>query len=210
MTDLVRWSPAREMLTLRDEMDRLFDDFFGAPSTNRQQNTLSWGIPVDVREDKNGYQIEATLPGANLENIDISINGNVLTISAQTNSAQEQTDQRYHLRERRFGRFSRTITFPQGINPEAIQADYENGILKILAPKSEEAKPRRISIGNRTTSQDPKSLDSEATSAKEQTMVGQTTGEQTIDNHSDNLALEMKTQIDRDATQANGNQTKRQ
>jgi len=213
MTNLIRWNPAREMLTLRDEMDRLFDDFFGSPTTNHQQNSVNWGIPVDVREDQNSYRIEATMPGVSPENIDISINGNVLTVSAQTNSSQDKGDERYHIRERRFGRFSRTITLPQDINSDAVQADYENGVLTLQVPKSEEAKPRRISVTNRggnQASQSQNTIDGQTASAKEQTMTGQMSGAQTTDNQSGSQPMETHAQAGNSASQSNGNQKKQQ
>jgi len=176
MTNMVRWNPAREMMTLRGEMDRLFDDFFGTPGARQQQGMVAWGIPVDVRENQDSYTIEAMIPGMNADDIDISITDNVLTISAQTNSDQTRDDERYHIRERRFGSFSRTITLPQGINPDQVKADYENGILKLQVPKSEEAKPRRISVSSRAGSQGQPTIEGKATPPREQTMAGQTSG----------------------------------
>ena len=175
MADLVRWNPAREMMTLRSEMDRLFDDFFGAPAP-RMQGTMNWGIPLDVCEEQDKYTIEAVVPGMNPEEIDISIADNVLTISGQTQSSQEQQgdNKQYHMRERRFGSFSRTITLPQGINAEQVQANYANGILKIEVPKAENAKPRRITVGHHNGGQ--QQIDSHATSAKDQTMNRQASG----------------------------------
>jgi HSP20 family protein len=153
MTNMTRYSPFREILAMRDEMDRLFEDAFGNQQGARLQETGNFGFPVDVHEDQHGYTIEASIPGIQPEDLDISITENVLTISGQSKAEQSRESGRYHVRERRFGRFSRTITLPQGIRADAVEADYENGILRIQVPKAEEVKPRRISVGNRPSSQ---------------------------------------------------------
>jgi len=153
MTNMTRYSPFREMLAMRDEMDRLFEDAFANQQGARLQETGNFGFPVDVHEDQNAYTIEASMPGIQPEDLDISITENVLTISGQSKADQNRESGRYHVRERRFGRFSRTITLPQGIQADAVAADYENGILRIQVPKAEEVKPRRISVGNRPSSQ---------------------------------------------------------
>lgn len=189
MADLVSWNPVREMMTLRSEMDRLFGDVFGAFGSH-PPTAMSWGIPLDVCEEQDKYIIEAVVPGMSPENIGISITDNVLTISGQTQSSQENQgeNKQYHMRERRYGKFSRTITLPQGINADQVQANYANGILKIEMPKAENVKPRRISVNSSASNQQQPTND-QASSAKEQTMTGQGTGGQMTDNQIGNQQM---------------------
>jgi HSP20 family protein len=141
---LVRWSPYNEMMSLRDAVDRLFDaNMTPQESASRP---LAWGMPLDVVENEDVYTVKANIPGINPSDIEITFNDNVLTIKGELKSEEEVKDSRYHMRERRYGAFSRSISLGDHINGDKITATYENGVLILSLPKAEEIKPKRIEI----------------------------------------------------------------
>lgn len=145
MATLTRWNPVREMLTLRDMMDRVFAEGVES-SAMRWSEATEWPLALDVVENKGGYTVQASLPGVNPDEIEIVVNDNVLTIKGQVHKEELVEGVRYHLRERRYGTYSRSLTLPQLVNTEAVEANYHNGILSLFIPKAEEAKPKRIAI----------------------------------------------------------------
>lgn len=145
MTLLTRWDPFREMLDLRRRMDRVFDDSFRSAEQWDGGNEQS-SLALDVSEDQDNYIVKASIPGVNPEDIDITMNNDVLTISGESKSEDEREEGQWHLRERRYGRFSRSLRLPATINSEKIEATCENGVLKLQLPKAEETKPRRIAV----------------------------------------------------------------
>ena len=155
MSNLTRWDPFREMMTLRSAMDRLFDDTFFGPRSNWMERSgldlSSWELALDVAETNDEYVVKASLPGMNPDDLDVTLNNNVLTIQGEITEEKEEKpdeDRRYHLRERRYGSFSRSISLPSTVNADAIQANFEAGVLTLRLPKVEEAKPRRIEVRN--------------------------------------------------------------
>ena len=145
MTKIVRWSPMREMMTLRNEFDRLFDTAFEMPRWNVTRDT-TWGLAVDVTEDENEFTVTAAVPGLAPEDIDITVNNNMLTIQGEYADESEKEEKQYHVRERRFGSFSRSLTLPSTVDTEQIAAEYEKGVLTLRIPKAEVAKPRRVAV----------------------------------------------------------------
>lgn len=139
---LTRWDPFREMISMRRAMDRLIDSSL----TDENGGTPEWGLPLDVVEDENEYVIKASLPGIKPENLDITFDKGMLSIKGEVKDESEVTKGQYHMRERRFGTFSRTIALPSSVKPEDIQADYQDGVLSLKMPKAEEVKPKRIQI----------------------------------------------------------------
>jgi HSP20 family protein len=141
---LTRWDPFQEMMTLRNAVDRLFD----ASITTGDANTrpLAWGMPLDVIEEGDAYIVKANIPGINPDDIEITFTGNVLTIKGEMQREDEIKENRYHMRERRYGSFSRSISLGDRINGDNISAAYDNGVLSLTLPKAEEAKPKRISV----------------------------------------------------------------
>ena len=139
---LTRWDPFRDLVSMRRAMDRLMENSLG----DEHDVTSEWGLPLDVVEDENEYIVIASLPGIKPEDLDITFNKGSLTIKGEIKDESETTKGQYHLRERRFGTFARTITLPTTVKPEDIQADYHDGILELKMPKSEEVKPKRIPI----------------------------------------------------------------
>lgn len=139
---LTRWDPFREMVSMRRAMDRLIENAFGDEITGAGD----WGLPLDVVEDEDAYVVKASLPGVKPENVEVTFNKGMLSIRGEVKDESETTKGQYHLRERRFGSFSRTISLPSSVKADDIQASYEDGILTLKLPKSEEVKPKRIQI----------------------------------------------------------------
>ncbi|MFN2198033.1 MAG: Hsp20/alpha crystallin family protein [Anaerolineales bacterium] len=145
MANLTRFDPLRDMLTMRDMLDQMFDRSVTAPSTWQRD----WDLALDVKENQDEFIVLASVPGIKPEDLDITYDNRTLTIKGEISEASEsEAEGRYHLRERRFGSFSRSITLPSRVNPEKIQANYEAGVLSLHLPKAEEAKPKRIAIQN--------------------------------------------------------------
>jgi HSP20 family protein len=130
--------------SLRQMMDRLLEDAFVMP---REGTAEAWGGPaMDAYEEGDDLVIEAHLPGLKPEDIDINVDRGILTISGKTESEEEKRERHYLLREKRSGRFSRSLQLPATYRTEQCHASFENGVLRLVFPKAEEAKPRRIQI----------------------------------------------------------------
>ena len=139
-----RYDPFTRTLGLRQVMDRLLEDAFVMP---RGGDGQSWGSPaLNVYEEGEQLTVEAQLPGLKPDDLDINIEQGVLTISGQTVSEEERKERNYLVREHRSGRFSRSLRLPATYDPDACTASFEHGVLKLVFPKSEAAKPRRIQI----------------------------------------------------------------
>ena len=129
---------------LRQVMDRLLEDAFVMPRGGEGQ---SWNGPaLNVYEEGDQLTVEAQLPGIKPDDLDINVEQGVLTISGQTTSQEERKERNYFVREHRTGRFSRSLRLPATYNSEGCTANFEHGVLKLVFPKSEAAKPRRIQI----------------------------------------------------------------
>ena len=139
---LTRWDPYREMASMRRMMDRLFDSAFG----DEWDRTNEWSLPLDVVEDENSYIVKASIPGVKPDDLDITYSKGSLTIKGEIKDECEVTKGQYHLRERRSGMFARTISLPDTVKAEDIEAEYQDGVLTLKLPKSEEIKPKRIQI----------------------------------------------------------------
>ena len=139
MTKVVRWTPMNPV-NLFNEFDRLFER--PLPS----KTTRDWNIALDVAEKEDNYLVTATVPGINPDDLEITLEDGVLTLKGEIHSDEEAEETTYHVRERRYGSFSRSIRFPMAVNGDAVEATYNNGILSLNIPKAEAAKPKRISI----------------------------------------------------------------
>lgn len=140
MSNMTRWDPIREMMAMNNAMDRWMNRF--GESEYQGEGSFTW----DVAENDNEYVIKATLPGVKPEDIEITYSNNTLTIKGETKEDQDMNDARYHMRERRYGSYSRSVTLPSTVKSDAIEATSENGILTLRLPKTEEVKPRRIEV----------------------------------------------------------------
>lgn len=144
MSNIIRWEPAREMMTLREAMDRLFDDAFTRPFN---LNNSNWSVPaVDMYQTDNDVVVKAALPGIKADEVQINVTGEVLTLKGETKYEEEKKEKAYHLREQRWGSFERSIVLPTEVVADKAKADFENGVLTITLPKAEEVKPKSISI----------------------------------------------------------------
>ena len=147
MSKLVRWDPVREMLSLRDSMDRFLEEpFFQNPRLWERSMMMEWNLALDVAEEDDAYVVTASLPGIAPEDVEITLTDNVLTIQGEISKDEEIDEQKYHIRERRFGRFGRSVTLPNAVAADQVEAVSENGVLKLTLPKTEEVKPKRIEI----------------------------------------------------------------
>ena len=143
MSNLIRWEPGREMMTLREAMDHLFDDAFTRPLTLRD----GWLAPaIDMYQTDNEVVVKASLPGVKAEEVQINITGDVLTLKGETKHEEEKKDKAWHIREQRWGAFERAVALPTEVVADKAKAEFENGILTITLPKAEEVKPKVISI----------------------------------------------------------------
>ena len=144
MSNLIRWEPARDMMTLREAMDRLFDDAFTHPLS---MSGNGWSVPaVDMYQTDNEIVVKAALPGIKADEVQINITGDVLTLKGEVKQSEEVKEKAYHIHEQRWGAFERTLILPANVIADKAKADFENGILSITLPKAEEAKPKTISI----------------------------------------------------------------
>ena len=142
---LSRWDPFREMVSMRRAVDRLIENSMGGEDWNQQ---LEWSLPLDVVEDENAYVVKASIPGIKPEDLEITYNKGMLTIKGEVKDETETTKGEYHLRERRYGTFTRSISLPATVKPDDIQASVENGTLTLKLPLSEEIKPKRIAVNS--------------------------------------------------------------
>jgi HSP20 family protein len=124
-------------------IDRIFEDWTRALNSNVGNG---FALALDVHETEEAYQISADVPGVNSENIDIRLQDDVLTISAENKSETEEKNGNALLKERRYGKFSRSLRFPVHVKNDAVEANFENGVLTVTVPKAEEVKPRRIEV----------------------------------------------------------------
>ncbi|MGD9900166.1 MAG: Hsp20/alpha crystallin family protein [Calditrichaceae bacterium] len=142
---LVRLAPKRGLMNFKDDMDRMFEDFFGSDA-GAIENYNNITPIVNVEETDNDFQITAELPGMEKDDIKITFQNNGLTISGEKKSEKDFKDANYHRYERRYGKFCRSLAIPSSIVSDKIEADYKNGILMVKLPKAEEVKPKLIDI----------------------------------------------------------------
>lgn len=144
---LIRWRPTRDLLSIRDEVNRLFDNFFtGLPERRRGLLEGEWAPSVDIAETDNDVVVTAELPGVKQDDVDITITDDVLTLKGEKKEEKEVKEKNYHRIERSYGSFQRSISLPAGVQADKAKATYKDGVLHITVPKAEEAKPKQIKI----------------------------------------------------------------
>ena len=144
MSNLIRWEPMREMMTLREAMDRLFDDAFTRPLS---MGAVSSVLPaIDLYQTEDEVVVKAALPGLKPDEVQISITGDVLTLRGEFKQGAEKQEATWHIREQRRGAFERSVMLPSVVQTDKAKADFENGILTVTLPKAESVKPKTISI----------------------------------------------------------------
>jgi len=148
MPTLTRWEPFREMRRVHDMLDRAFEE--GLIGNVNDGLSLYEGLaPVDVYQTDDAIVVEAAMPGVKPEDVDISVTGDTLTIRGEVRevkSTDSGEGRQYHVRERRYSRFARSLTLPSMVDANKAEAEIENGILTLTIPKAEEAKPRQITV----------------------------------------------------------------
>jgi len=136
--------PFRELFELQRGINELFGQSFDAP---RETPTLrAWAPPIDVYEDESSFLIKVELPEINRDDVKVSLNENVLSISGERRVENEEKRENYHRVERTYGQFYRSFTLPQNVNVDAINAQFKDGVLRLTLPKKEEAKPKQIEV----------------------------------------------------------------
>jgi len=140
-----RWDPFREAISLRDAMNSLLQESFVRPGGMQGQNGLGT-LPLDVTETENDFVVKASLPGVKPEDVQITVHGDTLTIRGESKAEDEKKGEHWHLRERRYGSFQRSVALSTPVNSDQAQAHYEHGVLTLTLPKSEAARPRQIKV----------------------------------------------------------------
>jgi HSP20 family protein len=156
---IVRWEPLREMSSLQTEMNRLFNTMFESPTVGTG-GTRRWTPAMDLVETEDHFVLRADLPGMREEDVAIELEDNVLTVSGERKADHEENGEGFYRVERAFGSFSRSLTLPRGIDAEAVNAGFTNGVLEVRIPKPEQRKPRKIAIS--TSADEPKTLEGNA------------------------------------------------
>jgi HSP20 family protein len=146
---LVRWDPGRELDSLQSDVNRLFDSFFGSRPGNgiRRQR---WVPAMDLVEEDDSLVLRADLPGMSEDDVNIEVKDGVLTVTGERKAEETKQGEGYYRVERAFGSFSRSLSIPEGIDPEQVSAQFDDGVLEVRIPKPAERKPHRVQIGKGT------------------------------------------------------------
>ena len=145
--EVVRWEPFNEMVSLRDAVNRLFEDSFIRPEAWPMPfNGNGMSVPADLIETKDNVIVKLSAPGVKPEEIDISLTGDTLTVKGETKSEERFEEGNYIRRELRHGSFQRTFSLPASVASDRAKAEFENGVLTLTLPKAEEAKPKSIKV----------------------------------------------------------------
>jgi HSP20 family protein len=145
----MRWDPFQDLRSAQDEMAQMSPMLAHALGQHTQQDNgraTAWAPALDISERKDAYLVTVELPGLKPEDLDITMEDGLLTIQGERQFTSESSEQQFHRVERRYGAFRRAITLPAHVLAEGIQASFEDGVLQILVPKAEEAKPKRIQV----------------------------------------------------------------
>jgi HSP20 family protein len=144
---LVRWEPVRELSSLQNDMNRLFNTFFDAPTGGNGGGAARRWIPaMDLVETDEHFVLKADLPGLSDEDVHIDVDGDVLTVSGERKSEHEDKREGYVRVERSYGSFRRSLTLPEGVDADAVSASFDRGVLEVRIPKPEQRQPRRVAI----------------------------------------------------------------
>lgn len=141
---ITRWDPFRETVTLREAMDRLFEDSYVPARRQAEQREQTWRLPLDAYITAEEIVIVANMPGAKPENVEIAIEGDTLTIKGERPAPLENVD--YVLHERSYGKFQRTLNINIPIDANKAEAKFEDGLLTLIVPKAEAVKPKTIQV----------------------------------------------------------------
>jgi HSP20 family protein len=147
---IVRWEPFRDLVSLQDRMNRLFDESFRGVSRGAGEEDWalggSWAPAVDIFEHEGNIVLKAELPGVDSKDVDVRVENNVLTLRGERKFDSEVKKESYHRVERAYGTFSRSFTLPTVVDTDKIKAEFKEGVLRLTLPQREEAKPKQIAI----------------------------------------------------------------
>ena len=144
---VIRWEPVGELNTIQNEMNRLFDMFFDQPVPDVRGGVTErrWVPSMDLLETGEHFVLRADLPGVREDDVTVQLEGNVLTLAGQR-AAEHDPGQGYYRLERAFGAFSRSLTVPDGVDPDGVEARFDHGVLEVMIPKPEQKRPRQVQI----------------------------------------------------------------
>lgn len=145
MTHITRFEPFRDLLNLQNQMSRVFQDF--GRGSDELLTSGTFVPPVDIYEDEHNITLKLEIPGMNEKDIDIKLENNTLTVRGERTFEKEEKEENFHRIERRYGSFARSFTLPNTVDAENVEANYENGVLRVKLAKRAEAKPKQIKIG---------------------------------------------------------------
>jgi HSP20 family protein len=146
---IIRWEPFRDLVSLQERMNRMFDESFrGAGRGAAEEDWVggAWAPAVDIYEQDGNIVLKAELPGIDPKDVDVRVENNILTLRGERKLDNEVKRESYHRVERSYGTFIRSFTLPNMIDTEKIKAEYKDGVLRMILPKKDEAKPKQISI----------------------------------------------------------------
>ncbi|MBM3304614.1 MAG: Hsp20/alpha crystallin family protein [Candidatus Aminicenantes bacterium] len=142
---IIRWDPFGDFVTLRDRMNRLFEDMSGSKE-EKDLMTRAWAPSVDIYENENEVVLCAEIPGVEEKDVEIKVEDNNLIIKGERKFEKEAKEENYHRIERSYGSFFRSFALPPYIDQDKIEAEHENGVLRVRMPKKAELKPRKVKI----------------------------------------------------------------
>jgi HSP20 family protein len=144
MRAIARWEPFRGVSALQDQVNRLFNE--GFERTGEESSLSAWSPAVDIYETEHELVVKADLPDVDPKDLDIRVENNLLTIRGERKFEKKVSEENYLRVERSYGSFARSFTLANTVNPDAIKAEYQNGVLTLSIPKREEAKPKQIKV----------------------------------------------------------------
>ena len=155
MATMMRWDPFQDLRDAQDEMTQMAQmsprlahalGLHGQPQGSGRATVAAWAPALDISERKDAYLVTVELPGVETDDLEITLEDGLLTIQGERHFAHDSSEQQFHRVERRYGAFRRSITLPAHVMAEQIEATFEDGVLQIMVPKMEEAKPKRIQV----------------------------------------------------------------
>ena len=157
---LIRWEPVAELNTIQNEMNRLFNTFFDQPAAASRGGAPSrrWIPAMDLVETNDHYVLTADLPGLSQDDINLEFEGDTLTLSGERKAEDSERQEGFYRLERAVGSFSRSLTLPEGVDPEAVTATFDKGVLEVRIPKPEQRKPKKVAI---QVGDSPKTIEAE-------------------------------------------------
>lgn len=145
---MTRWNPTADFFPRRFSrlLDQMWDESVNASGGSENVGSRTWAPPVDIRENEESLTLTAELPGLSREDVSLSIENNVLTLSGERKFEKDVEKENYHRIERTYGAFSRSFSLPNNVSSDSVDASFENGVLTVVLAKADEAKPRKIEI----------------------------------------------------------------